>query len=191
MAVLEKARIFDPDAPKSGFYVQFNPNTLEYSAGMSRQAYKGAADRTGQDGGGVPDLQSAPLAEPQGAALSVKLFYHTYAGPSHFTDVRADIHRIRAFLPRAAENARAKSPRITFAWGPLAHTGTLESFSVSYQMFAHDGTPVQAEVSITICGEDPDVCAASADRAAEGPQEIELRLDGASSRDVPAWLFQS
>lgn len=78
MSALEKARIFDPDAPKSGFYVQFNPNTLEYAAGLSGQACKGAADRAGQEGAGVPDLQSAPLAEPQGAVLSVRLFYHTY-----------------------------------------------------------------------------------------------------------------
>ena len=34
MIVYQKARIFDPSAPKSGFSVQFNPNTLEYSAGI-------------------------------------------------------------------------------------------------------------------------------------------------------------
>ena len=96
MSALEKARIFDPDAPKSGFYVQFNPNTLEYAAGLSGQACKGAADRAGRGGAGVPDLQSAPLAEPQGAVLSVRLFYHTYTSPSSFTDVRADISRIGA-----------------------------------------------------------------------------------------------
>jgi len=190
VSALEKARIFDPDAPKSGFYVQFNPNTLEYAAGLSGQACKGAADRAGQEGAGVPDLQSAPLAEPQGAVLSVRLFYHTYTSPSSFTDVRADISRIRAFLPRTTEKARAKSPRVTFAWGTMTHTGTMESFSVSYQMFAHDGTPVQAEASITIRGEDPDVCSASADQSPGNPLESNPQQDGGHVSDVPSWLFQ-
>ena len=60
MSALEKARIFDPDAPKSGFYVQFNPNTLEYAAGLSGQACKGAADRAGQEGAGPVVLLPPP-----------------------------------------------------------------------------------------------------------------------------------
>lgn len=192
MSALEKARLFDPDAPRDGFYVQFNPNTLEYSAGMSRQTYKGAAERNGQGRAGVPELQSTPLAEPQGAALSVKLFYHTYVSPTSFTDVRTGIHRIRAFLPGTAEEAQAKSPRITFAWGTMTHTGTLESFSVAYQMFAHDGTPVQAEVSITIRGEDPDVCSAAANQWPGGALETQLQQSGGDpASGVPDWLFQT
>lgn len=138
----------------------------------------------------MPDLQSAPLAESRGASLSVRLFYHTYIGPNNFADVRESIHRIRAFLPRTTEKAQAKSPRVTFAWGTMTHTGTLESFSVSYQMFAHDGTPVQAEAAISIRGEDPDVCAASTNRLAGSPQEREQRQSDGSALEVPAWLFQ-
>jgi len=72
----------------------------------------------------------------------------------------------------------------------MTHTGTLESFHVAYQMFAHDGTPVQAEVSISIRGEDPDVTSASNDRAlgkaaetAESQEDGDLLLSGLS------WLF--
>lgn len=187
MSALEKARIFAPSAPKAGFSVQFNPNTLSYSAGLSRQAYKGTADQEGQGSPGDQDLQRSPLSDWQGAALSVKLFYHTYSGPTNFTDVRTDINRIRAFLPPLSENTEVSSPKITFAWGTITHTGTLEAFSVSYQMFAHDGTPVQAEVSITIRGEDPDVRSAAANRALGGGREP----DSASPAADFSWLFQS
>lgn len=185
MPALEKARLFDPAAPKAGFLVQFNPNTLAYSAGLAPQAYKGASAQEGQGFPGEGELQRSPLADRQGASLSVKLFYHTYAGPGSFTDVRTDINRIRAFLPPLSENAEVSSPKITFAWGTITHTGTLEAFSVSYQMFAHDGTPVQAEVSITIRGEDPDVRSASANQALGGGQ----RQDGGPADDF-SWLFQ-
>lgn len=187
MSALEKARIFDPNSPADVFYVQFNPNTLEYSAGTSPRAQKGVVD---QDGGGTrrePQAQQSPIAEERGASLSVRLFFHTYDSPSSFTDVRADIGPIRAFLPAPSGQGGASSPKMTFAWGTLTHTGTLESFHVSYQMFAHDGTPVQAEVSISIRGEDPDVTAESANRAAESESEGE---DDSSLWDDISWLFQ-
>lgn len=44
MIVYQKARIFDPDSPKNGFSVQFNPNTLEYSAGIDFRSQKGVSD---------------------------------------------------------------------------------------------------------------------------------------------------
>lgn len=126
-------------------------------------------------------------AEERGASLSVRLFFHTYDSPSSFTDVRADIGPIRAFLSAPSGQGGASTPKMTFAWGTLTHTGTLESFHVSYQMFAHDGTPVQAEVSISIRGEDPDVTAESANRAAESESEGE---DDSSLWDDISWLFQ-
>ena len=190
MASLEKARIFDADTHDDVLYVQFNPNTLEYSAGMGGQALKGVAAQSGSGAWQEQQSQQSPVAAARGASLSVKLFYHTYSGPDSFTDVRGEINRIRAYLPAPSAGGKSSSPRITFAWGTLTLTGTLESFHVSYQMFAHDGTPVQAEVSISIRGEDPDVAAESANQAL-----------GAKSEDVPAqeadsawgdisWMFE-
>lgn len=191
MSALAKALICDPDTPGKKYYVQFNPNTLEYSAGRSRGSHKGVSDPDGEGGAREPHLQSSPLSEPSGASLSVKLFYHTYDGPDSYTDVRAKINSIRAFLPPAPGNGKSSSPRIQFAWGTLTHTGTLESFHVSYQMFAADGTPVQAEVSITIRGEDPDVSAESTDQARQAEAEIPLEPpDEDPIPDDAAWMFQ-
>lgn len=186
MAELEKAFLCDPDRPNKKYYVQFNPNTLEYSAGRSQESYKGV---WAQDGQGEPQIQSPLLLRPEGSTLSVKLFYHTYTGPEEFSDVRAKIYNIRAFLPSGQEGRGVSSPRIQFSWGTLTYVGTLESFHVSYQMFAHDGTPVQAEVSISIRGEDLDVRAQSGSQT--GGQELELEAAAeAPPPDDILWLFR-
>lgn len=192
MADLEKAFICDPDTPSKKYYVQFNPNTLEYSAGQSKDSYKGVAAQDGQGSAREPQKQSPPIPEPEGSLLSVKLFYHTYTSRDSFTDVRSKIYNIRAFLPSGKGNSSASSPRIQFAWGTLTFVGTLESFHVSYQMFAHDGTPVQAEVSITIRGEDLDVSAESNDQA-QNDNEEGFKPEPAEEDPPPGdiiWLFQ-
>lgn len=171
MADLEKAFLCNPDTPGKKFYVQFNPNTLSYSAGRGEESCKGVSARDGQGSAGEPQKQSSPLSEPEGSLLSVKLFFHTYASRDSFTDVRSKIYNIRAFLPSSKGNSSVSSPRIQFAWGTLAFAGTLESFQVSYQMFAHDGTPVQAEASISIRGEDLDVSARSNNQAQNSEKE--------------------
>jgi len=197
MIVYQKARIFDPNSPTNGFYVQFNPNTLEYSAGLSGKAYKHVKKKEGYGNAGEPDFQNPLLAGAQIARLSVRLFFHSYVNDLVFSDVRPNINRIRAFLPVSPKEDvtrtqnNSKLPQITFAWGTLTHTGTLESFQVTYQMFAFDGTPVQAEVAITIRGEDPDVSAAS-NNLALGPvsgTDFSRQDDTLFLSDL-SWLFQ-
>ncbi len=196
MIVYQKARIFDPQSPTNGFYVQFNPNTLEYSASLNEKTHKHVRKKKGYGTASEPDFQNPLLAGAQIARLSVRLFFHSYVNDLIFSDVRPNINRIRAFLPvlpkkTPGRNSQPNSPQITFAWGTLTHTGTLESFQATYQMFAFDGTPVQAEVAITILGEDPDVSAASNNLALSpvsgtdfSQQDDTLFLSGLS------WLFQ-
>jgi len=190
MSVYQKARIFDPDSPKNVFYVQFNPNTLEYSASLSRKTHKHVT-KPGSSGRQKGSESQGPLlAEERDARLSVRLFFHSYVSDEDFSDVRPSVNRIRAFLP-AASGAQTASPKITFAWGTLTHTGTLEAFQASYQMFAFDGTPVQAEVAITIRGEDPDISAASNDQALSTVSESDLPpRDGTDLLPDISWLFQ-
>ena len=145
MIVYQKARIFDPDSPKNGFSVQFNPNTLEYSAGIDFRSQKGVSEQGGDGQMQVSEFQSSPLGKKQSARLSVRLFFHSYINELTYSDVRPTINRIRAFLPAAAESAatgntapKSSKPKISFAWGTMTHTGTLESFQATYQMFAFD-----------------------------------------------------
>lgn len=73
----------------------------------------------------------------------------------------------------------------------MTHTGTLESFQVTYQMFAFDGTPVQAEVAITIRGEDPDVSAALNNQMLSVGEDTDfLQQDDAFYLSSLSWLFQ-
>ncbi len=189
MIIYQKARIFDPDWPTNRFYVQFNPNTLEYSAGVSEKSDKHVAGSGGPGTQRELESQGPLLANERGARLSVRLFFHSYNNDQDFSDVRPGINRIRAFLP-AVSGSETTSRKITFAWGTLTHTGTLESFNVTYQMFAFDGTPVQAEVSITIRGEDPDVSAAFGNEALPNVSGVILtQQNDVPSRPDLLWLF--
>jgi len=197
MIVYQKARIFDPNSPTNEFYVQFNPNTLEYSAGLSRNAHKNVYKQGRSGKMTEQEHQNSPLAGNQSARLSVRLFFHSYTSDLVFSDVRPNINRIRAFLPAPPKEGvtesqdESKLPQITFAWGTLTHTGTLESFQVTYQMFAFDGTPVQAEAAITIRGEDPDVSAASNNSALNPASETDFsQQDDTLFLSGLSWLFQ-
>lgn len=190
MGALKKARIYNPDQYNDGFYVQFNPNTLGYSAGSNLE--RGARSPEGRDSSGNRPVQGDPTGQTGLSTLSVTLFFHTYESEASYTDVRQEVNRIRAFLRRSNDNEGVISPKIAFSWGTLTVVGTLEHLSASYQMFASDGTPVQAEVSISILGEDPDITAEGIDRAAS----VEVKRDqGASWREqgeIPeavGWLF--
>lgn len=199
MVVYQKARIFHPESPKDGFYVQFNPNTLEYSAGTDwrtrKKLWKEQSKHLSQ---AREQQQQSPLwGNELGSTLSVRLFFHSYINDLIFSDVRPNINRIRAFLPVQQKStlpgsaARPNSPRITFAWGTMIYTGTLESFHAAYQMFAFDGTPVQAEVAITIQGEDQEVQSTSVNQVLSAMPDTDVsQQDDALFLSGVSWLFQ-
>lgn len=187
MGALKKARLYDPDNYSDGFYVQFNPNTLSYSAGSPPEQVRETElmSKPGQ-------IQGDPTGRTSLATLTATLFFHTYENETSYTDVRSDVNRLRAFLRRGGDGEGVLSPRVAFAWGTLTVVGTLEHLSVSYQMFASDGTPVQAEVSVTILGEDPDVSAEGVNRAASVALQRDLASSWRELGAIPAlvrWLF--
>lgn len=206
MIVYQKARIFNPDSPTSGFYVQFNPNTLEYSAGKVWRTNKNLSIPNGNSRtqASEPEQQASPLETEPGATLSVRLFFHSYINDIMFSDVRPNVNQIRAFLPAASptsllssvsgkndKHTQPNSPRITFAWGTMIFTGTLESFQTTYQMFAFDGTPVQAEVAITIRGEDQDVTSDSINQILSTVTDTDFsQQDDTLFLSSVSWLFQ-
>ncbi len=175
MAALEKARFFDPDNVSAGtVYVQFNPNTLEYSYGRGKHKKDGNKD--GEEGG-----QQSPLDAREQARLSMQLFFNTYESETSYTDVRDKIMPLRAFLCRTDDKETARGSSVMFAWGALAYKGTMDSFSVTYQMFAADGTPVQAEASLSISGEDAGAVQDTPKKPGDSGQE--------AGEDL-SWLFE-
>lgn len=188
MSALKKARIYDPKNVTDGFYVQFNPNTLQYAAGSNISSKK---NRSGEEQ--YTQIQGDPTGRTGLASLSATLFFHTYQNETSYTDVRKEVNQLRAFLRRRDDREGVISRGIAFAWGTLTVIGTLESIHVSYQMFAADGTPVQAEVSVTILGEDPDVKADGVNRAASQTIDrdpvLAWREQGLPPPSVQ-WLFE-
>lgn len=162
---MEKAKIYDPEKENEAFTVQFNPNFLEYSIHSNQKNGKNTHSKIADSAAEEENLQSDPTGYTDKAILSVRLFFHTYQNETAYTDVREEVKKLRKFARRSSNSASENDPKITFAWGTICHTGTLDSFSVTYQMFASDGTPVQAEVSISISGED-------ADRAVEKANQL-------------------
>lgn len=192
---LSKARIYEDGKSEQAYYVQFNPASLSYSIHANPKSYKKICEK--RNGGGTDtSAQSDPTQNTTMAYLSVTLFFHSYKNELLYTDVRSDVNLLQGFLRKSGSDPNsnktiATSPSIVFAWGSTVHKGFLDNFSVTYQMFAADGTPVQAEVSITICGNDPDMVAERVDRE----QEEEYESNVASVRALGilpssiAWLF--
>lgn len=174
MAALEKAMFFDPDCTSVCVYVQFNPNSLEYSYG--KKYYKKGAKEDGQE----KDQQS-PLDVQDQASLSMSLFFNTYDSETSYTDVRDKILPLRAFLCKTEDKETVNGKTVMFAWGTLAYRGSMDSFSVTYQMFAADGTPVQAEVRVSISGEDAEV-------SQDAPQKQTDDMDLEAGEEDLSWL---
>lgn len=188
---LTKARIYDPEKYTDGFSVQFNPNTLRYSVGSNLKQSKEAQRRVKERGGATLQAQGDPTDQTGLARLSATLFFHTYESETSYTDVRQTVNKLRAFLRRSGDDKCVVSRRIAFAWGTLTMVGTLEGVDVTYQMFAADGTPVQAEVSISILGEDPDVTAAGSNNAVADHLQKSgvLREAEKTITKLTKWLF--
>lgn len=188
MSVLEKARIEDTGQEIPTFYVQFNPNSLEYSIGKDIYDTKKVKDKRTQT-----DLSQCDETKVSNSGhLSVKLFFYTYTNETTYDDVNIDIAHLRRFYKYTASSTQGNQPVITFAWGKLSVTGIMTSLSVSYQMFAPDGTPVQAEVSITIEGSDSNMNYGASSHATSKQFKSTRELAGGKNGQLPdnlSWLF--
>lgn len=189
---MEKAKIYDPEKENEAFSVQFNPNSLEYSIHSNQKNGKKTSSKAADSAAEEENLQSDPTGCTDKAVLSVRLFFHTYQNETTYTDVREEVKKIRRFVRRSSSSASENDPKVTFAWGTICHTGTLDGFSVTYQMFASDGTPVQAEVSISISGEDADRAVEKANQRAGAKAALKEPVDEPVRDPLQttwAWLY--
>ncbi len=51
---------------------------------------------------------------------------------------------------QSAEIKKKRPPRVLFAWGSFKMTGAVENVDVTYMMFAENGEPVRAKVTVTM-----------------------------------------
>lgn len=190
MSTLGKARLYVKKSKDNILFVQFNPNTLRYSVNSMAAHLK--------DGTDSAPKQGDPTGASGKAELSMTLYFYSFRSETDYDDVRHNINKLRPYLGRKDENGCIMVEKIGFAWGTMTLEGYLKSLDVSYQMFASDGTPVQAEVQMTIVGEDPDVKAENANHAKSVTierAEAEMRDSGKKNSDPAesdkkiAWMY--
>ena len=138
---LQKLKIKNEDT-REVFSVLFNPS--EYSIdGASKWAEQ---EKRGQK----PELQYTGGDRKK---LAMELFFDTYEAR---TDVREHTVKIANLLVFNKEHHRP--PKVTLSWGKEApggafaefpFTGVLESLKQHFTMFASDGTPVRAKLSVS------------------------------------------
>ena len=188
---MDKAKIYEPGKERQGFTVQFNPNSLEYMIYSNEKKKKGTKSKESDSAANEPHFQRDPTGYTDRAVLSVHLFYHTYYNSTTYTDVRDEIKKLRKFV-RYSGNTTKETIKMAFAWGSLIHIGELNSLSVSYRMFASDGTPVQAEVSLSIVGDEADRATEQANQLSGTKAKLNALYD--SNLEDPlqtmwAWLY--
>ena len=152
---------------KGGFYVPFNPAELsvEEAIGISDISQASGTERVkGMQRGRVGGMQSPMRNSSKGqnsslTRLSVPLFFNTLYDlyQTSYADVRDDIRKLYPYTNASLSGknkagATTKAQKICFFWGTIAVAGMLEHMSVNYTMFAPDGTPVRAQVTISIRG---------------------------------------
>lgn len=150
---LEKAVFFNSSEKTPKYiYVQFNPESLEYSYGKRTPPHRREKSAWADE-----NTQQSPVETWENTTLSMRLFFNTYTSDRNYTDVREKIKPLRALLSKTDKNQDVSNPRVEFAWGTFVFEGYLDGLQVTYQLFGSDGTPVRAEARVTISGDEADI----------------------------------
>jgi len=149
---LEKARLMEIDAdeaakvvPGTEIPVQFNPQTLKLSLANKLESQ----DTRGQ--------QTRQYLGKTSTTLSFDLQFDT--SDEGTTDapvsVRSRTAAIERFvLPKGEGKQKQKPPKARFVWQDLQIDGIIEDLSIDFDLFASDGTPLRAKMSVTMKEQD-------------------------------------
>ncbi len=147
MPALVKATLQDISDPKKPepVEVQFNPQTLKL----------GLASRV--EGGDSKGRQVRQWIGKTSTTLSFDLHFDT--ADEGTTDspvsVRSKTAMVEKYvLPMKEVTEKQATPKVRFTWGELVFEGIIESLSVDFDLFAADGTPLRAKMSVTIKEQD-------------------------------------
>jgi nucleoid-associated protein YgaU len=145
---LAKAYLCEVDNPGSRVTFHFNPTTIKFSksANFRREPAQAAAD--------------APPVQFQGTApteLNLDLLLDAVGKPGG--SVTPEVDQLLRWTGPTAESAGTPSPsppKLQFNWGRLKlgtsdkFEGHLERVNVTYVLFNRDGTPIRAEVGLSL-----------------------------------------
>lgn len=124
--------------------VQFNPETYSITG-------VGTVEPQSNSLGGSGNTFIFQKVKYNASTLSVELLFDSYL---HGTATQSDVRDKFAMLHKCLEVSPDKhtSMELKFAWNAVIFIGALTILKENYTMFADDGTPVRARVSIEIKG---------------------------------------
>ncbi len=147
---MEKAKLrwFTKVPPAMGeLECQFNPSELSITKSVSW---------TDKEGLTKTNWNAPPLKFAGGspATYSLSLFFDSYASEGAPKDVRVFTNKLLRLTLRGAGRAMymvpyADPPRVNFVWGKITlFTAVVTQVTISYTMFAPDGTPIRAKATV-------------------------------------------
>ncbi len=152
---MEKAKLrwFTKVPPNMGeLECQFNPSELTITKSISWTE----CSSLGKEEIKKASWNSPPLKFAGGspAEYSLSLFFDSYAADGGPKDVREFTNKLLRLTLRGAGHAMfmvpyADPPWVNFVWGKITlFTAVVENVSISYTMFAQDGTPIRAKATV-------------------------------------------
>jgi hypothetical protein len=145
---LAKAYLCEVDAPSKRVDFHFNPTTIQFEkrADFRREPSQAATD--------APPVQ---FRGTQSTDLNLNLLLDAVEKPG--ASVVPEVEQLLNWTTPASETTDTPSPsppKLLFNWGKLKigttdkFVGHLERVNVHYLLFAGDGTPIRAEVGLTL-----------------------------------------
>lgn len=149
---LQKAKLMEIEAnegaktvPGSEIAVQFNPASLKLALANKVETQ----DTRGQ--------QTRQYLGKTSTTLSFDLEFDTSdeGSPDSPVSVRTRTAAIERFvLPKGSGKQKQKPPKARFVWHDLQIDGIIEDLSIDLTLFASDGTPLRAKMSVTMREQD-------------------------------------
>ncbi len=125
--------------------VQFNPASLKLDL----------ANKV--EGGDTKGRQSRQYLGKTSTTLSFDLHFDTAdeGTPEEPVSVRTRTALVEAFvLPKGSGNAKQAPPKARFHWDQLVIDGIIESVSIDFDLFAPNGAPLRAKMSVSMKEQD-------------------------------------
>src|SRR5262245_54300389 len=114
--------------------VQFNPNSLSYSA-------QNTLEKKGRDAAATQFV----------AQTTAKLEFDLIFDSTHDgADVRKETDKIKRFLDPGTSAKEPAPPMVGFAWGSFTFKGFLESFRETIDFFSAEGVPLRSTVKVSL-----------------------------------------
>jgi hypothetical protein len=145
---------FEDEKPKPDgkiVQVQFNPETLKvsFANAIANPSGAGSPKATGSQAGSPTQL----FVGAGSTKLAVTLWFDVTAIPAEaerVDDVRQLTREVIYFITPKAEGEHFIPPAVKFAWGTFSFAGIVDSLDESLEFFSSDGTPLRAQITLSL-----------------------------------------